>query len=239
MQENIKIKVIEKSSLVDDVEQQLRDYIISNGFKPGDPMPKELELTIALGVSRSVVREALSRLRMLGLLRSVKRKGLIVTSPDIFNGLDRIIVPQLMDKKTMKDLFELRLILELGIAEILFARKTPEDISDLKKIISREKSGIDRAISIESEVEFHGKLYEIAGNQTLKRMQSLLWPVFEFLKQEETEQGETPHLSKVSHLDLANTLENGTHEEFREAMKRHIKIHLDRINNSSNIKVKN
>lgn len=232
MHNNVKIGFIQKSSLVDDVEQRLREYIISNGFKPGDSMPKELELTTALGVSRSVVREALSRLRMLGLLKSVKRKGLIVTAPDIFNGLDRIIVPELMDNKTMKDLFELRLILELGIAEILFARKSPEDINDLNKIIAKEKSGINRAISIESEVEFHGKLYEIAGNVTLKRMQSLLWPVFEFLKDEETQKGEEPHLSKVSHQDLVNILEKGTPNEFREAMKGHIKIHLDRIEKS-------
>ena len=232
MHNNVKIGFIQKSSLVDDVEQRLREYIISNGFKPGDSMPKELELTTARGVSRSVVREALSRLRMLGLLKSVKRKGLIVTAPDIFNGLDRIIVPELMDNKTMKDLFELRLILELGIAEILFARKSPEDINDLNKIIAKEKSGINRAISIESEVEFHGKLYEIAGNVTLKRMQSLLWPVFEFLKDEETQKGEEPHLSKVSHQDLVNILEKGTPNEFREAMKGHIKIHLDRIEKS-------
>ena len=234
MTKELKLGVIEKSSLVDEEEERLRRYIIDNGYKVGDALPKELELAAALGVSRSVIREALSRLRMLGLLQSVKRRGIVVTAPDIFNGLDRTIVPELMEKKTMQDLFELRLILELGIAEILFARKTPADIASLRKILKHEKGSEGRAISIESEVEFHGKLYEIAGNQTLKRMQSLLWPVFEFLKEEEAEQGETPHLSKVSHGDLVDILEKGSAPEFRDAMKRHIGIHIERIEKAAN-----
>ena len=226
---NLQMPLINKSTLVDDVENHLISYLVDNGFKPGDPMPKEIELAESLGVSRSVIREALSRLRMLGILKSFKRRGLEVASPDILIGLDRVIIPQILDQKTMQELFELRLILELGIAEILFLRKTEEDIVQLRRILKKEKGSKTRAITINSEVEFHGKLYDIAGNSTLSRMQSILWPVFDYLEKFEIRKGEEPHLSEVSHHMLVDIIEKGSPQQYQDAIKKHLKVHLDRI----------
>lgn len=225
----VQMPVINKSSLVDDVENHLVKYLVENEFKPGDQMPKEIELAESLGVSRSVIREALSRLRMLGILKSYKRRGLEVSTPDILIGLDKVIIPQILDQKTMQDLFELRLILEMGIAEILFLRKTEKDIVELRQILKKEKGSKTRAITIEAEVEFHGKLYNIAGNSTLHRMQSILWPVFDYLERIEMGKGEKPHLSQVSHQMLVDIIEKGTPQQYQDAIKKHIKVHLDRI----------
>ena len=223
------IQVINKSTLVDDVEDHLIKYLVKNKFMPGDPMPKEIELAASLGVSRSVIREALSRLRMLGILKSYKRKGLEVSQPDILIGLDRVIIPQILDPKTMQDLFELRLVLEFGLAEILFLRRTADDIRELRQILRQEASSRTRAISIKSEVEFHGKLYEIAGNNTVKRMQSILWPVFEYLEKMEESKGAEPVSSPMTHSMLVDIIEDGTAGQYREAIKEHLKVHLDRI----------
>ena len=228
---------INKSSLVDDVENALAKYLVDNGFKPGDPMPGEVELAGSLGVSRSVIREALSRLRMLGILKSFKRRGLVVSSPDVLIGLERVLIPQILEHKTMQDLFELRLVLEMGLAEILFLRKTDADIKELRAILKKETSSGTRVISINSEVEFHGKLYEIAGNQTLRRMQSILWPIFEYLEELEQEKGEEPHPSKVTHSELVDIIENGTPRQYREAIQMHLKVHLDRIREEARSKM--
>ena len=225
----LQMPVINKSTLVDDVENHLIKYLVDNKFKPGDKMPKEIELAESLGVSRSVIREALSRLRMLGILKSYKRRGLEVSTPDILIGLDRVLIPQILDQKTMQDLFELRLILEMGLAEILFLRKTEKDIVELRQILKKEKGSKTRAITIDAEVEFHGKLYGIAGNSTLRRMQSILWPVFDYLERIEMGKGEKPHLSEVSHQMLVDIIEKGTPQQYQDAIKNHLKVHLDRI----------
>lgn len=224
-----KIQLINRSSLVDDVEDHIIEYLVNNKFLPGDAMPKEMELAESFGVSRSVVREALSRLKMLGILKSFKRRGLVVAEPDILIGLDRVIIPQILDQRTMQDLFELRLILELGLAEILFKRRTPEDVKLLRQIVKRETSSKTRGITIKSEVEFHGSLYKIAGNNTLKRMQSILWPVFEYLEKSEEKKGFKPQISHISHNNLIDIIEDGTPAQYQEAIKEHLKVHLDRI----------
>ena len=97
----------------------------------------------------------------------------------------------------------------------------------------KEKSSETRAISIKSEVEFHGKLYDIAGNTTIRRMQAILWPVFEYLEKMELEKGGRPHLSEVSHHMLIDIIESGTPQKYQEAIKKHLKIHLDRIINEN------
>ncbi len=229
----LKMPLINKSTLVDDVEKYIIKYLVDNGLTPGDQLPKEIEFAESMGVSRSVIREALSRLRMLGIIKSYKRRGLEVAHPDILIGLDRVIIPQILDPKTMDELFELRLTLEMGIAEILFIRKTAQDIVELRNIVGKEKSSATRAISIKSEVAFHGKLYDIAGNTTIRRMQAILWPVFEYLEKMEQEKGERPHLSEVSHSMLIDLIESGTPHEYQEAIKKHLKVHLDRIINEN------
>jgi len=64
------LRNVDTSSLVDRVEKNLIELFIEKGFKVGDTIPTELELKEAMGVSRTVIREALLRLRMIGLIDS-------------------------------------------------------------------------------------------------------------------------------------------------------------------------
>lgn len=57
------LHAVDTSSLVDRVEMKMIELFVEKGFKVGDSIPKELELSETLGVSRTVIREALSTLR--------------------------------------------------------------------------------------------------------------------------------------------------------------------------------
>ena len=87
---------VSSDTMADVVESRLRDYFKKKSFKPGDALPKELELAEALGVSRNVVREALSRLRMLGMIESRKKRGMILSSPDILGAFERVLDPMII-----------------------------------------------------------------------------------------------------------------------------------------------
>src|SRR5438876_8135113 len=132
-----KLKPIAYLTMADQVENQLREYIIKRNIRPGDPIPKETEIAQVLGVSRNVVREALSRLRMLGMIESRKKRGMILTQPDVMKGLERIIHPNILDIGVRKELFELRLVLEVGIGDLLFRRKTEDHLKKLDAIVER------------------------------------------------------------------------------------------------------
>lgn len=220
-------------SLAEQVEQKLITYLKNNNFNIGDQLPKEMELAARLGVSRNIVREALSRLRMLGMVESKKRKGMIITEPDLLSGMTRIMDPGLLGQENMQDIFELRLVLEVGMADLLFARKTAKDILVLKDIANREandpKCKTSQEVRSSYEIKFHGKLYSMTGNSTLSRFQKLLLPVFNYMIEIESTLDKEPTRGKINHFDLIETLEKGTAADFRRNMREHLTPHYDRV----------
>ena len=224
-----KIAPLKASSLVDDVELRLMEFLAAREIRPGDPLPKEVELATAFGVSRTVVREALARLRVMGLVESVKHKGSVVTHPDVLTQLERVLHPQILDAETLRDIFEIRLVLEVGMADLLYARMTDEDLRELDAIVADEPQR-DVMFDSDFEVRFHGKLYAISGNRTLRRFQAMLLPVFAYVHESGlVEKPSARGKAYVTHKGLVKLLRTGTPEEFREGMRRHLDHQFRRV----------
>ena len=224
------LKVVDNTSLVDKVEANLVDLLHRRKLKVGDSIPKETELAESLGVSRTVVREALTRLKLMGLLESRKKKGAYITSPDIFSIIGKSMNPHMLDQETLKNIFEIRLVLEIGMADFIFHRVKKEDIEELKEIVSKEPPKTDNvSFDAAHEIAFHGKLYEITGNDTLKKFQGLLLPVFEYVTHSELIKKNVIIKKYVSHKGLVDTIENGSPEIFRNAMRNHLENYFARL----------
>lgn len=224
------IKSIDTSSLVDKVEDSIVELLRERKLSVGDSIPKEIELAASLGVSRTVIREALARLRMMGLIESKKKKGSVITSPDVFGMMSKSMNPHILDQDTLKEIFEIRLILEIGMADLLFARITYDDIQELKKIVADEPPATQyHVFNIDHEVAFHSKLYEITNNQTLKKFQKMLLPVFDYVHHSGLLKKQLLLKTFVSHKELIDILENGHPEEFRIGMRNHLENHFARI----------
>lgn len=221
---------LDTSSLVDKVEANLVQLLQDRKLKVGDVIPTELDLSKTLGVSRTVTREAILRLRMMGLIETKKKKGSVITSPDIFGIMSKTMNPHVLDQGTLKGIFEIRLALEIGMADFLFQRITKEDINELKEIVKNEPDTSENYIfHTDHEIEFHGKLYEITGNETLKTFQKMLLPVFDYVHNSGLLKKQT-HIHKfVSHKGLVDILENGSPELFRNAMRNHLENHFARL----------
>jgi len=225
-----KLKGIETNSLVDRVEARLVELLQSRQLKVGDTIPKEIELAEIIGVSRTVIREALLRLRTMGLIESRKKKGAVITSPDIFGNLSKSMNPYLLDDNTLREVFELRLVLEVGMADLLYHRISKKDIEDLRKIVQDEPTDAEnRIFNVNHEIAFHGKLYEISGNETMRKFQKMLLPVFEYVHESGLLKKPTSRKKFISHRGLVDILENGSPEMFRNAMRNHLDNHFARL----------
>lgn len=223
------IKPLENLSLVEEVELRLMKLLASSELKAGDPLPKEVELAEAFGVSRTVIREALTRLKVMGLVESVKHRGSVVTHPDVLTNLERVLHPQILNEETLRDIFEIRLVLEVGMADFLFARVTPTDLRELERIVDKEPQNAE-TFDRDFEVRFHGKLYEISGNRTLQRFQALLLPVFAHVHEHGMLKRKlAPGRPFISHRALVEIVRGGTPEQFREAMRTHLDNQFQRV----------
>ena len=164
--ENLKIDG-QSITLVDQVEDKLLNYFKSQDLKVGDSIPNEIELASALGVARSVLREALSRLKMMGMIESRTRRGMILTEPFILGGMKRVVDPRIMSQESLLDLLGFRVALEIGISSDIFHHITEQDIIELEEIVNAGVALGNNEYANLSEYTFHSKLYEITGNKTI------------------------------------------------------------------------
>lgn len=75
---------------------------------------------------------------MIGLIESKKKKGSVITSPDLTGMMSKSINPQILDQETLKEIFKIRLAFEIGIADLKFRRITKKYIEELREIVSNE-----------------------------------------------------------------------------------------------------
>ena len=237
MKDRIALKPLNTLTLVDKVEISITEYIKSNKLEVGDTIPKEMEFAESLGVSRTVIREALTRLRTIGIIDSKKHKGMVLSQPDIIENFEKVMGTNLIGDETLKDIFELRLILEMGMVDLLFARKTQEDLAELTEIVDRMEKNPPKnnVFSLKNEVAFHGKLYEMSGNRTLQRVQNILLPVFQYVHDHKLADAKTYRYKKkfVTHRELLNYLKEDNKGKFRKGLAQHLEPHFERVMNKT------
>jgi DNA-binding FadR family transcriptional regulator len=224
-----RLNSVKKLTIVDKVEINLRKFFNNENLKPGDAIPKETELAKAMGVSRTAMREALIRLKLLGLIDSRKNRGMIITRPDVLSNIKRVLDPQLLDGDTMKEIFELRLVLEMGIADILFIKKNDEKLAELEEIVKREEKTKNKVEKMKIDVEFHAMLYKMSENKTILQFQKMLLPVFDYVNNGLHVRSQIDNESYASHRVLLRILRNGTPEEFRNKMRSHLMQYFEKV----------
>lgn len=116
----------------------------------------------------------------------------------------------------------MRLVIEIGLADILFLRKTEESLVTLEQIVEKDEKTNSKNERIKYDVEFHSMLYEISKNETIQRFQKMLLPIFNYMNNELHIKSQVPDNDCASHRVLLNVLKNGTPEEFRSKMKNHL-----------------
>ena len=128
--------MIEVNSLVDKIACDLQEQIIRGKLKPGERLPAERSLCAMFGVGRTTVREALKSLVVRGLVRREGR-GAVVADPEFVSppGAD---LATLAAQTSIRQLFELRKLMEVRVAGWAASRATSDDISAMRRAIEAD-----------------------------------------------------------------------------------------------------
>ncbi|MFT3999162.1 MAG: GntR family transcriptional regulator [Rhizobium sp.] len=136
------------------VHRALKRAIIDQALTPGSKLPED-SIGERMGVSRTLVREALVRLSQEGLVELRPNKGAVVARPSLEEG---------------RDLFLTRMALERLVVETLSGNLTPDQIDALSAHIEAENaSRAQHATSIRLAGEFHTLLAQMTNNSSLIR----------------------------------------------------------------------
>jgi GntR family transcriptional regulator, galactonate operon transcriptional repressor len=203
------------STLHRQVLNKMGEQICSGKFAPGDILPAEDELAETMQVSRITIRETMKSLSAKGMLQVRRRHGTIVLPRSSWQLFDPDVITWraragAVDADLIRDLMELRTIIEPNAAKLAAKRATPED----RVAVRRAFKAMERAVAgqgeyVPADLAFHGAILTACHNQFVQQMQNALSAILRtsFELSSEIEGG--PARSLPMHEALCVAIEQG------------------------------
>ena len=219
------IKAIKRRRLHEEIAQQIQELVWDGSLKHGDRLPPERELAERLQVSRSSLREAMRALELQGLVVSRPGAGTFINTERL-DSVVSIIASCLMDSGEMlKDVFEMRRLLEPGIAALAAERATEEDIEHMEATLVEQAHQIDRGESgVEGDSAFHFAIAQATHNSALIKV---VMAVADTLRESRDQSLQTPeraNRSLASHQEILDIVHRHDVEGAHKAMEHHISV---------------
>jgi len=159
----------ETLSVPDRLSVDLERLILEGELSPGERLPAERDLAQHLGVSRVSIREALRELENRGLIDRKPGRGTIVLGPGERSKDSGAVIEGFSAMRSdLRDIMELRVIVEPPIARITAARATPRDLAQLRELVEAMEADVTKERYAELDRAFHQAIAQYAHNPLLE-----------------------------------------------------------------------
>ncbi len=218
--------------LSDRVADALAAEVRTGGLSPGDRLPTEARLAEQFGVSRTVVREAVSRLKSLGLVQSRQGSGVYVNADSI---------PPLsfdanyaVSREAVVQMAEVRRALEAEVAALAAQRRTRTDLRRIRSAIET----LDQAVEaggdgVLEDVAFHRSIADAARNpfllSTLQYLSRFLQGATRVTRANEARRADFAAQVREEHALIVSAIEAGDAIGARDAASDHMNNAIRRI----------
>lgn len=158
-----KLMIPRADSLPFEVAKRLREAVSSGEIKRGEKLPSEQVLCQSYGVSRSVVREALSLLKSDGLIISQQGRGQFVNpaGSSAFR-----IEPDFEDRDSLPRLFEFLLAVEVAATEMAAKRRTKKQLETIRTCCNSLESAVNNSsLAVQEDIDFHRAVVNASQNE--------------------------------------------------------------------------
>jgi GntR family transcriptional repressor for pyruvate dehydrogenase complex len=213
-------------SLVDTVVEQVQHLIAAGQLESGDRLPKEDDLVQKMGVSRTVLREALSRLEATGLVTIQRGRGMFVADASGVASCARLIRNAMtLTSKDLAQFMEFRRIIECQAARRAAELARPQDLAELEALcLEMNREGQDFLESVRLDFQFHLKIVEISGNQL---MHGALGVIQEFIMTTMVKTTPNPRdydRSRRFHMQVIDAIRTGNPDVAENAARAHMDL---------------
>jgi GntR family transcriptional repressor for pyruvate dehydrogenase complex len=165
---NGKMQPIDRTGITELVVQRIKELLETGELKAGSRLPPERELADMLSISRPSLRTALKALSVMGIIRAKPGAGTYIADslPEVFTAPMRFMT--LIHNTSDEELFEARLIIEAGLAELAAERATVADLKTLVNEFNTMRTYIgDAEKFLIHDVRFHQAIARAAGNKVM------------------------------------------------------------------------
>ena len=224
--------VLRATALSDQLQDVLGRQIVSGERGAGSRLPTEAKLAEEFGVSRTVVREAVARLRSEGLV--VTRQGLGAFVANSLLALPfRLALNSGDARRDIRELFELRLGLETEAAALAAERGTPAQVAEIGKaldaMVAELRAGRE---GVEEDFLFHRAVAQATNNTTyqsfLAFLERHLREQLILTRRNTAEAGRTPEVEE-EHRQIHAAISRGDPDAAREAARMHLRHGIERL----------
>ena len=206
-----------------EVARILSEKIISGEFPEQSLLPPERELCATMGVSRTVVREAIKFLESRGLVRIERGRGMLVQEAQSAPVSENLKLLLRRRGHVIEDLLEVRSMLEVGIAGLAALRRTDENLAAMAASLAVMQAKPSEPESyVDADVEFHAELARAAHNPVVA---VLLEPLTDLLKESRLKSFAGPKMVKLrlrQHEEVFERVKAKDSDGAQKAMRKHL-----------------
>jgi DNA-binding FadR family transcriptional regulator len=157
----------------------LGEAIVAGHYGVGGSLPPEPMLCEELGVSRTVIREAVKSLVAKGLISTGPKVGTRVLSEEHWNWFDPDVITWQskagLTPEFLRDLLDLRRVVEPAAVRLAAARATPQDIADIEAAFAGMKKAVEEGGDyVTFDLRFHQGLLRACRNRMIVKMSKAL-----------------------------------------------------------------
>ena len=214
---------IKRRRLHEDIIHQLHSLIRQGVLKDGDRLPPERDLAEQFKVSRSSVREAIRSLELQGLVVSKRGSGTFINTDNLESVLALVAASMDTGEDALRDIFEMRHLLEPPIAALAACRATPEEVQRMQEILDEQERQVERGgTGVEADTAFHFTLAAATHNSALLKVVSAVEDILQMSRGRSMQEPGRPQRSLKSHREVLQRVESGDSHGAQEAMEHHL-----------------
>ena len=209
------------------VAERLVAEISERRLRPGDALPTERQLTQEYRVGRSSVREALRMLESQGLIES-QGSGMFAVAA-FRNPLNQSFSLLLsLDLSNMRELYEIRTLLEGELAALAAERRSDEDLGRMLTALQAMRDGLEsESRYIDADLRFHLAIADATQNRFALHMMQALRELFHRALTSVYKIPGSPATSLEQHTLILDAITGGHPDEARRRMQEHL-VHVER-----------
>jgi len=217
---------LRRQKLYEIVVERIERMVRAGDLKPGDILPSEREIMTAFDIGRPAVREAMLALHNKGLITTENGRRARVRLPSVDNvmsTLDSVVAIMINRADSLKNLFDLRIFVEVAMARHAAKEIDAPRLLQLKTALSENKRAIgDRERFMQTDIHFHRVLFQTVENPVFDAIHGTLvnWIMGRWRKIERTDATET--IAYQGHLQIYKTVSKHDPDAAEKAMREHL-----------------
>ncbi len=214
------------------IAQKLGVAILSGQYAPGDKLSGEVAFSEELNVSRSAYREAVQVLTAKGLVESRPKAGTSVLPRNRWNLLDPDVLAWAFagepDTQFVRDLFELREIVEPAAASLAAQRRSKEDLKSMKDSLAlMRRHSLATEQGRAADRDFHNAILQATKNDALQVLGSSIGAAVNWTTQFKQRSRALPRNPIPDHVRVFDAISDGDPVAAAEAMRALVELALD------------